>query len=111
MLDLLHFHAIANATLMHLHDQLEQAYDTEDLEDLDLNEGAGILSITCPDGTVFVVTKHEPSRQLWLASAVSGGLHFGYCQQAQDWCLPDGKTLKQVLAGDLMQRAKLSVTF
>ena len=90
MLDDNHFHAISNATLMHFNDQLEQAYDNEDLDELDLDEGSGILSIITADDVTFIVSKHQPSQQLWLASPISGGLHFDFDTNAQDWLLPDG---------------------
>ena len=110
MLDESHFHAYANATLMHINDQLEQAYDTGDLDDLDYDEGAGILSIITPQGQTFIVSKHAPSGQLWLASPISGGLHFDFDSSTQDWQLPDGRTLKALLADNLRQSAGVSVS-
>ncbi len=101
MLDEHHFHAIAGATLLHINDQLEQAFDHGDLEDLDYDEGAGLLTIITPEGVTFVLSKHAASRQLWLASPLSGGLHFEFNQAAQEWCLADGRTLKLILAHDL----------
>lgn len=109
MLDDVHFLAITGATLMHIHDQLEQAYDRGDLEDLDYDESTGILTITTPDNTTFLLSRHGPSGQLWLASPVSGGLHFEYNQQEQSWVLPDGRTLKAILAQELEQKAKIHV--
>ena len=109
MLDETHFHAITNATLMHINDQLEQAYDQGDLEELDYDEGAGILTIITPDDVTFVLSRHEPSRQLWLASPLSGGLHFDYSQESQEWQLSDGRTLKLVLADDLKRSAELHI--
>lgn len=101
MLDEHHFHAIAGATLLHINDQLEQAFDEGDLEDLDYDEGAGLLTIITAAGTTFVVSKHSPSRQVWLASPISGGLHFDFDQATQEWSLPDGRSLKLMLAHDL----------
>lgn len=109
MLDESHFHAYANATLMHINDQLEQAYDNGDLEELDYDEGAGILTIITADDVTFVVSKHSPSGQLWLASPISGGLHFDFDSNAQDWKLEDGRTLKKILAENLEQCCGLHV--
>jgi iron donor protein CyaY len=109
MLDEAHFYAITAATMMHIHDQLEQAFDRGDLEELDYDEGSGLLTIITQDETTFIVSRHGPSRQLWLASPVSGGLHFDYVQDAQDWVLPDGRLLKAILADDLLKRGGIRV--
>ena len=109
MLDQNHFHAFANATLMHIYDQLEPAYDEGDLEEVDYDEGAGILTIITPDNVTFIISKHGPSTQLWLASPISGGLHFSHNPDQQDWVLPDGRTLKSVLAADLQQAARIHI--
>lgn len=109
MLDDNHFHAIANATLMHFYDQLEQAYDHEDLEELDFDEGAGILTIVTPDQKTFILSKHGPSHQLWLASPISGGLHFVFDSANKEWVLHDGTSLKQILAENLKKCAGITV--
>ncbi len=109
MLDEHHFHSIADATLMHLFDQIEPAYEAEDLEDLDMDEG--ILTIISNTGQQFIVSKHGPSRQLWLASPISGGLHFDYNHDDQCWELADGRTLKGVLQVDLEQCCGVKITF
>ena len=109
MLDESRFHALANATLMHINDQLEQAYDEGSLEELDFDEGGGILTIITPDEVTFVVSKHAPSGQIWLASPLSGGLHFDFDENAQEWRLRDGRSLKTLLAGDLKQSCGLHV--
>lgn len=111
MLDETHYNAIANATLMHISDQLENAYDEELLDELDLNEGSGLLSIITSGGATFLLSKHSPSRQLWLSSPISGGLHFDFCQETQDWALPDGRTLKTLLAEELKKNASVHVVF
>lgn len=111
MLDETHFHACANATLMHINDQLEQLFDRGDLEELDYDEGAGILTIITNDEVTFVISKHGPSGQLWLASPISGGLHFDYDAASQDWLLSTGESLKQLLAANLQDSAGLHVVF
>lgn len=100
MLDETHFTAVAGATLMHCFDQLEEAYERGEIDELELAEG--VLTIETPDGKTFVISKHGPSRQLWLASPFSGGLHFSYRQGDQCWLLPDGRPFYDVLVADLM---------
>lgn len=92
------FHAIANATLEHCYDQLEAAYDAGDIKELDLEDG--ILNIQTATGKIFLLNKHGPSKQLWLASPVSGGLHFSYASD-QRWTLPNGTLLYDLLRREL----------
>jgi len=93
------FHAIADATLAHCFDQLEDAFEAGEIEELELQ--GGILTIVTGTGRTFLVSKHSPSRQLWLASPVSGGLHFSFVEQEQCWRLPDGSNLYDLLRAEL----------
>jgi frataxin len=104
MLDESTFETIAGATLMHCHDQLEEAYGRGEIDELELQEG--VLTIRTGTGATLIVSRHAPSRQVWLASPLSGGLHFSYAPQEQCWRLADGRTLYGVLREDL---AKLDV--
>lgn len=99
MLDETHFHAMANATLMHCYDQLEDAFERGEIEELDLEEG--ILTIEVADGKKFILSKHTASRQLWLASPFSGGLHFAYSVESQRWVDAADLVLYEVLRRDL----------
>ncbi|MEJ0009769.1 MAG: iron donor protein CyaY [Alphaproteobacteria bacterium] len=99
MLDETRFHLIADATLMHCHDQLEDAFERGELDELELENG--ILTMVTQAGQTFVLNKHAPTQQLWLASPLSGGLHFSYARETQDWQLADGRTLYALLRADL----------
>lgn len=109
MLSEAHFHAIADATLLHLFDRLEDAFERGDFEELDINNG--ILTIETVSGKTFIVSKHAPSCQLWLASPISGGHHFTYNESEQSWELPNGETLKTLLAAELASTASVEVIF
>ena len=102
------FHAIADATLMHLFDQLEDAFESGDFEELDFEED-GVLKIETNAGKIFIISKHSPSCQLWLASPISGGLHYSYNESEELWQLADGSTLKQRLMEELEQTANVRV--
>ncbi len=93
------FHAIADATLMHCFDQLEDAYEAGAIEELELQ--GGILTVVTVSKKTFLLSKHGPSRQLWLASPVSGGLHFSFNEGEQHWALPDGVLLYTLLRQEL----------
>lgn len=94
-----HYHAIADATLMHCFDQLDDAFESGGIDDLELQ--GGILTIRAQSGHTYLLTKHAPSLQLWLASPVSGGLHFRFDENEQSWTLPDGQRLYDILRAEL----------
>jgi iron donor protein CyaY len=77
--------------------------------DIEIEYQGGILTIALQSGKQLLVSKHTTSRQIWLSSPVSGGLHFSY-KNAQ-WVLPDGRRLEAVLRAELEQLAGLSVDF
>jgi iron donor protein CyaY len=93
------YHAIADATLMHCYDQLEDAFEAGAIDELELQ--GGILTIATVSGRTYLLTKHGPSLQLWYASPNLGGLHFTFDEGVQRWLLPDGKWLYEILRGEL----------
>jgi len=97
MLDTSTFFKRADATLNGLFDRLDAAYEAGGLEELEL-EG-NVLTIVTETGKTFIVSAHAPSSEMWLASPLSGGLHFR--DTGSDWALPSGELLSDVLARDL----------
>lgn len=93
------FHRFADATLTALFEQLESAYESGSLRDLDLQEG--ILTIKTESNQTFVISKHIASGQIWLASPLTGGLHFSFNEG--EWKLTDGTILTERLTLELMQ--------
>ncbi len=63
------FHGAVDAALA----RIEAAVEREDALEVDLE--AGILTITCPDGSRIIVNRQTPNREIWVA-ARSGGFHF-----------------------------------
>lgn len=90
------FHRVADATLARLADRLDDA-DASGALDVELL--SGVLTIGLPAGKTVVVSKHGPSRQVWVSSPVSGGLHFSWDGQA--WLLADGTEMEALLADEL----------
>ncbi|MBX9726164.1 MAG: iron donor protein CyaY [Rickettsiales bacterium] len=93
------YHAIADATLMHCFDQLEDAFESGMIDELELE--SGILTIRSARGRTFLLNKHAPSLQLWYASPISGGLHFSFSESEQRWQLPDGRLLYDILRAEM----------
>ena len=93
------FHSLADSTLQTYFEQLEPAYERGALDELEL-EG-GILTLIA-QGKTLLLNKHTASRQLWLASPFSGGLHFGFDANRNHWTLSNGMTLDATLAQELV---------
>lgn len=96
MLSETEFHRIADVTLARLAEGLEPAYESGKLDELDL--AGGILTIEAA-GRTLVISKHAASKEIWLASPISGGLHFAY--KDDQWQLADGRTLPTILSLEL----------
>lgn len=99
------YHNLAGLAINTLLDAMEAA-DQGGIIDVEYQDG--VITIGLPAGKQLVVSKHVPTKQLWLSSPVSGGLHFGYCK---DWVLADGRTLGQVLSQELKTLAGIEVHF
>ena len=98
------FTRLADETLGRLFERLEDAVG--ELADVELQDS--ILTVDFEDGGCFVVNKHQPNRQLWLASPVSGAAHFGW--DGAGWVSTrGGATLLDVLAADVSKLAGESV--
>jgi len=65
------FHRAVDAVLS----RIEAAVEESDTLDVDLE--AGILTITCRDGSRIIVNRQTPNREIWVA-ARSGGFHFRF---------------------------------
>jgi len=90
------FHEKADSYLEAAFDALE-AQDTDALLEVDL-EG-GILTIEIEDGRQWLISKHEPSGEMWLSSPISGGLHF--TNAPNGWKLADGRDLSALTSEEV----------
>lgn len=103
MLDEREFHRRADKTLEALAERIEAA-DTAGVLDAELVNG--VLTIDLPGGKHYLVSKHAPSRQLWVASPLSGGLHFAYTDAG--W-LVNGSILEALIKSELAQLARVDI--
>jgi len=90
------YHRLADRCLNELFTQLDKA---DQSGALDAEYQNGVITLTLPSGKQYIISKHTASRQIWLSSPVSGGLHFSY--KEGEWQLPDGRTLSSVLSQEL----------
>lgn len=93
------FHQIADATLAHLLDRIDDA--AGDVVDADIE--AEILTVVLPDRRQFIVNKNAHLSQIWLSSPISGAWHFEYAETAGAWISTrgGGETLLTLLAAEL----------
>ena len=76
---------------------------------LEAELAGGILTIEFENGRQLVVSCHAPSEQIWLASPISGGLHFAGADDFTRWQLPDGRELNAVLRAEIRQFTGLDI--
>ncbi|XP_075672186.1 frataxin, mitochondrial isoform X3 [Castanea sativa] len=82
------FHTLANSTIHHFLEKLE-------------NE---VLTLKLGDLGTYVLNKQTPNRQLWLSSPVSGPSRFDWDQNAQTWVYRRTKAdLLKILESELEQ--------
>ncbi len=92
------FHRVADAYLENLFEMLEEQ-DVEGALDIDLQDG--VLKILTDSGKTFIINKHGVAKEIWLASPLSGGLHFSPADNGNDWKLSDGRRLSVVISEEL----------
>ncbi len=92
------FHILADAVLGAIEQDLEDADQDGYLE---VDRVGGVLTLSLPDGKQFVISKHVPTRQLWVSSPFSGAHHFGYDAPTKQWMLENRQELRLLLDGEL----------
>lgn len=71
--------------------------------DLDMEYGAGMLTITVEDnGSQIILSRQRAVSEIWIA-AISGGFHFS--KQGEDWVCKTSETLPQLLNRVLIEQA------
>jgi len=100
----LDFNTRYEETLLAIEDAIEESG-----EDLDFESVNDILTLTCSNNSLIIITKQSATSQLWLA-AKSGGFHFD--QQEDGWvCDSDGQTLSDKLAHICQEQGGVSIQF
>ena len=108
MMDESSYHRLADTVLQAMADAIEAA-DEDGVLEVDL-EGA-ILTVALPGGKHYLISKHAPSRQLWVSSPISGGLHFAYDGPTDSWFLPDGRQLHTLVSSELFRLGNVGVVW
>lgn len=62
---------------------------------IECDVGDGIIEATC-DGLVYLISWHQPSSQIWVASPISGSVRFSY--NADDALWRDTQNARELLS-------------
>ena len=99
-MDASRFESLADATLARLQTAIEEQSDG----DVDAELAGGILTLELESGAKYLLNKHGPNRQIWLASPASGAWHFAWSEDDQAWVSTrGGERLDELLSGELSQ--------
>ena len=79
------FREVAEQTI----EDIQNAIDNSG-SDIDYDEIGGVLTLEFEDGSKIIFSKQGAMNQLWMA-AKSGGFHFDYNQEAQQWICDSGE--------------------
>ncbi len=98
------FNALAEATLLSIEQQVEDA-DTE----LDFEMSSGILTLTAENGSKIIINRQVATQEIWVA-ARSGGYHLG--RKDDVWfCQITGETLQQLLTRVVVEQGGEKIAF
>ncbi|MGN7618642.1 MAG: iron donor protein CyaY [Ehrlichia sp.] len=65
---------------------LTEMVDNADFDEvLECESCDGLVKISDDKGNVYIVNRHEPSMQIWVASPISGSVRFSYDQSLGVW--------------------------
>lgn len=78
------FREVAEQTI----EDIQNAIDNSG-SDIDYDEIGGVLTLEFENGSKIIFSKQGAMNQLWMA-AKSGGFHFDYNQEAQQWICDSG---------------------
>ena len=74
------FNQMADRKLEELQDHIESLLESAEVDLLDET-----LTVILESGGQYIINKHNPTQQIWVASPVSGAHHFRYDTQDQQW--------------------------
>ncbi|PWR24465.1 iron donor protein CyaY [Zavarzinia aquatilis] len=74
--------------------------ESEGFDELELIDG--VLQAETEDGRTFVLNRHNPLRQVWLSSPVSGAHHYAFDGERDGWfSTRGGEAMTARLVADL----------
>lgn len=98
------FHNLADSTIHHLLEKIEEYGDSVEIDGFDIDYGNQVLTVKFGDLGTYVLNKQTPNRQIWMSSPVSGPSRFDWDQNAQAWVYRRTKEyLFKILESELTQ--------
>ncbi|KAL8126719.1 hypothetical protein AgCh_013842 [Apium graveolens] len=98
------FHNLADSTIHHLLEKIEEYGDSVDIDGFDIDYGNQVLTVKFGDLGTYVLNKQTPNRQIWMSSPVSGPSRFDWDQNSQAWVYRRTKEyLFKILESELAQ--------
>ncbi|TID29620.1 hypothetical protein CANINC_001739 [Pichia inconspicua] len=71
------YHEVADDTFETILEDLDSFFEKNKIMEADVDEEAGVMQINCSEGS-YVINKQPPTKQIWLASPISGPKRFDY---------------------------------
>lgn len=100
-MDATRYTQLATQTLEALFEAIEEA---DAAGDFDTEYHDGVLTVILPSGQTFVINRHEPTRQVWVSSPVSGAHYFRFDDATARW-RENGVALEDLILGELRRHA------
>ncbi|XP_076960077.1 frataxin, mitochondrial-like [Bidens hawaiensis] len=98
------FHKLADSTILHLLDKIEEYGDAVDIDGFDIDYGNQVLTVKFGSLGTYVLNKQTPNRQIWMSSPVSGPSRFDWDQTAEAWIYRRTKAkLLETLESEIQQ--------
>lgn len=106
------YHKLANSTIHHLLEKLEEYGDLIDIDGFDVDYGNEVLTLKLGSLGTYVINKQTPNRQIWLSSPVSGPSRFDWDKKCEAWVYRRTKaTLVNVLETELEKLCGAPIKF
>ncbi len=102
------FHELADNLLSSLLEAIEIA-DDDNKVDAELQDG--VLTIQCGESGEYIINKHEPSRQIWVSSPLSGASRYSYDEDNDEWVRQNGEIFKEKISEELSEIGGIDVEF
>ncbi|MDR2212075.1 MAG: iron donor protein CyaY [Pseudomonadales bacterium] len=104
------FLELYQATLAEIESVVEDAINEHDAA-IDYESANDMLTLTFITGSVVVISRQTPLRQLWLA-ARSGGFHFDWEADLEQWhCKLNGQILEDMLSEICLEQGGVRIHF
>eukprot|EP00240_Pyramimonas_obovata_P015110 CAMPEP_0118936600 /NCGR_PEP_ID=MMETSP1169-20130426/19617_1 /TAXON_ID=36882 /ORGANISM="Pyramimonas obovata, Strain CCMP722" /LENGTH=213 /DNA_ID=CAMNT_0006879909 /DNA_START=13 /DNA_END=654 /DNA_ORIENTATION=- len=98
------FHRQAETTLNFLQERIEAFVEDADIDDSDVENSMGVMTVKLGSLGTFVLNKQAPNRQLWISSPISGPIRYDFDAESQCWIYKrDGHKLKELLEKELSE--------